>query len=142
MKSALFTCCFIQIKYSWPLFLGAEPQYKDLALVYSTLTVMHACNKRRTTPLLWLRTQGAQQILAHAHLKEAKEFSKDLLAMNGTLIPLFIHFTLRKQSATSFSYQSVQVYKWPGTSTVSVILGQQEDEAFWGRFLKCRRLPR
>ena len=86
--------------------------------------------------------QCIQQLLAHAHLKEAEKLGEDLLAMKGTLAFFFIRFTLRQQSATSFSYQSIQVCVWPGTLTGSAILGQHEDEAFWWRFLKCRRLPR
>ena len=74
---------------------------------------------------------------ALAHMKKAEKLSKNLLVMERNLIFLFIHFTLCQQSATSFRYQSVQGCKWPGTLSGSAIPGQNEDQAFRGRYLKC-----
>ena len=113
-----------------------------MVIVHNSHTSLHACNKHKALLLLWLRMKFAQRVLAHAHLKKAEELSKDLVVLNGDPIFFFIRSTLRQQSATSFSYQSVQVSKWKGTLTGRALLGQQKDEAFWGRFLKCRRLPR
>ena len=141
IKSALLCRCMVKIQCSRQLSQGAEPQYRAV-IDYSPHTLLHVCNKHKVLSASFPQKQCTQQALAYAHLKKAEKLSKDLLPMKDTLIIFFVHYTLRQQSATSFSYQSIQVCKWPGTLTGTAILGQHEDEAFWGRFLKCRHLPR
>ena len=126
MKSALLYCCVVKSQYSWQHFQVAEPTYRAF-IVYSSQTSLHVCNNHRIMSASLAPKQRIQQALAHAHLKKAEKLSKNLPVMERNLIFLFIHHTLRQQSATSFRYQSVQVCKWPGTLSGSAIPGQHED---------------